>query len=217
MISLSEVWSEVQTLLGTTEAGATLDVVTAALVELAVNASVTALDNDGIERLTRHALAAGATAEQVHDTLVLVSGLGVHSLMEGSRRVAHILREQGNQTIDSPLDARRQALWDRFVSDDPYWDRMEQEAPGFLDALIRLSPGAFEAFFVYCAVPWRSKALSPTAMELISMAVDASPTHRYMPGVRLHLSNAMERGAGHAAIMQTLAIAARAPLHGGVR
>jgi alkylhydroperoxidase/carboxymuconolactone decarboxylase family protein YurZ len=138
-------------------------------------------------------------------------------LLEGSRRVADILREHGDPNIDAPLDPRRQELWARFVGNDPYWNLMEREVPGFLDALVRLSPDAFEAFFQYCAVPWRSKALPAVTKELISMAADATPAHRYMPGMRLHLLNAIQHGAGKTAIIQTLDIAARAPLHVGVR
>ncbi len=103
------------------------------------------------------------------------------------------------------------------MGSDRYWDAMENEVPGFLDALLRLSPEAFEAFFVYCAVPWKTSALSTLTKELISMAVDAAPTHRYAPGMRLHLANALRLGAGKAAILQALDIAAQAPPHRGVR
>lgn len=49
------------------------------------------------------------------------------------------------------------------------------------------------------------------------MAVDATPSHRYVPRMRLHLRNAVERGAGKVAILQALDIPARAPSHSGVR
>lgn len=217
MISMEDVRTEANRLIAALEPGEKLDELTAALVGLAVNASASTLDKAGIDSFTRKALAAGGTPAQIHETLLLVSGLGVHTLLEGSRLVAAVLREQGNEEIAAPLDPRRQALWARFVGDDPYWDTMEREIPGFLDALVRLSPEAFEAFFVFCAVPWRSRALSALSKELISVAVDATPSHRYLPGMRLHLSNAIERGAGKAAILQTLDIAASAPLHSGVR
>jgi DNA-binding FadR family transcriptional regulator len=48
------------------------------------------------------------------------------------------------------------------------------------------------------------------------LAVDATPTHRYLPGVRLHIERAVELGVGRASIREALAIAARAPLHRGV-
>ena len=119
--------------------------------------------------------------------------------------------------MTAPLDEARAALHARFVGDDAYWDRMEREVPGFLDALLRFSPEAFEAFFNYCALPWKSRALRALTKELISIAVDASPTHRYLPGFRLHLGNAIALGAGRKAILQALDIAAAAPPHRGVR
>ncbi|MCY1311013.1 hypothetical protein D9M70_612650 [compost metagenome] len=93
---------------------------------------------------------------------------------------------------------------------------MEQQVPGFLDALLRQSPEAFEAFFKYCAVPWKTAALRAYLKELISLAVDAAPSHRFMPGLRLHLANAVQLGVGRKAILQALAIAADAPLHRGI-
>ena len=148
---------------------------------------------------------------------MLVSGLGVHTLMEGSKRVAEVLRQRQDLQITVPLDQTRSRLWAQHVGGDRYWNTFEKEVPGFLDALLRLSPEAFEAFFSYCAVPWKTNALPALSKELISMAVDAAPTHRYLPGMRLHLGNAIKLGAGRAAILQTLDIAAAAPLHQGVR
>lgn len=48
------------------------------------------------------------------------------------------------------------------------------------------------------------------------MAIDATPTHRYVPGLRLHLANAVGLGATRAQLEQTLAIAAAGPEHSGI-
>ena len=217
MISLNDIHTAALAQLQGQEAGSALDDKTIALINLGLRASVTTLDVDGIEAFTHCALDAGATAAQVHETLVLVSGLGVHTLMEGSKRVAEVLRQRQDLQITVPLDQTRSQLWAQHVGGDRYWNTFEKEVPGFLDALLRLSPEAFEAFFSYCAVPWKTNALPALSKELISMAVDAAPTHRYLPGMRLHLGNAIKLGAGRAAILQTLDIAAAAPLHQGVR
>lgn len=216
MVSLDDIRAEALSSLQGKEDGGALDDMTVALINLGLCASVTALDVDGIERFTRCALNAAATAAQVHEVLALVSGLGVHTLMEGSRRVADILRQRNDPAMRAPLDEARQKLREKYVGTDRYWDVMDKEVPGFIDALLRLSPEAFEAFFVYCAVPWKTAALPALSKELISMAVDAAPTHRYLPGMRLHLGNALKLGAGRKAILQTLDIAAAAPLHHGV-
>lgn len=215
-VTLDEIRAEALALLERVPEGDDLDPVEAALINLAVRASVSALDVRGIEDHTHRALDAGATPEQVHETLVIVSALGVHTLMEGSRRVAAVLRARGCRALDAALDDHRSALRERLQGDDPYWTDFEREVPGFLDALLRLSPEAYEAFFAYCAVPWRTGAVRARTKELLSMACDATPTHRYLPGVRLHLANTLRLGAGRRAVLHALDIAAAAPLHAGV-
>jgi alkylhydroperoxidase/carboxymuconolactone decarboxylase family protein YurZ len=216
MVTLDDLTNEARAHLAGVVRGEGLDAVSAALIGLAVHASVANLDTDAIERFSAQALDAGASGAQVHEVLVLVSGLGVHTLMEGSRRVAGLLAARADPEFGAPLDSRRSALWERYVGSSGYWDAMETEAPGFLEALLRQSPEAFQAFFEYCAVPWKSAALSRASKELISIAVDATPNHRYLPGMRLHLKNAIALGVGGAAILEALAIAAAVPAHPGV-
>jgi alkylhydroperoxidase/carboxymuconolactone decarboxylase family protein YurZ len=217
LVSIDDIRAEALGLLTTVAEGEPLDELTAALIALGVRVAASALDMEGARAFTDRALDAGATAAQVHETLVLVSGLGVHTLMEGSRRVVDVLRERGDESFTEPLDVHRAALWERHVGDHPYWEEMEREVPGFLDALIRLSPDAFEAFFAFCAVPWQSGAVRHVTKELIAMAVDATPSHRYLPGMRLHLRNALQFGAGRTAVLEALDIAAAAPSHRGLR
>jgi alkylhydroperoxidase/carboxymuconolactone decarboxylase family protein YurZ len=212
--SLADVRAEALRMLKGVLPGEPLDERDAALIQLAVRAAPTALDTRGMRTCAEVALDTGATAEQVHETLLLVAGLGFHTLAEGSRRLADILRERG---LPLPgLDERRERLWERHVAGDAYWARLEAETPGFLDALLRLSPDGFEAFFAFAGVPWRAGALDARLKELMCMAADATPTHRYLAGLRLHLANALELGVGRAAVLEALAIAARAPVHGGV-
>ncbi len=214
--TVADVRAEALALLASVPDGDDLDASATALITLAVHAAVSTLDGAGTDYAIRRALDAGATAAQVHETLVVVSGLGVHTLMEGSRRVADILRERGETALDEPLDADRAALRTRLQGSDPYWDDLDREVPGFLDALLRLSPEAYEAFFAYTAVPWRTGAVRGRVKELIALASDATPTHRYLPGVRLHLANAVRLGAGRTAVLHALEIAAAGPQHVGV-
>lgn len=215
VVSLDLVREEAQRLLVGVSDGDQLDSLNVALIRLAVHASVTVLDGVGMDRAIRDALDVGATPAQVHETLVVVSGLGVHTLMEGSRRLAQALSERG-QPLEGPLDADRVALRDRRQGDDAYWIAFDREVPGFLESLLRLSPESYDAFFDFCAVPWRTGAVRAITKELSSMAADATPTHRYLPGMRLHLANAVRLGAGRVAILQTLDLAAGAPWPPGV-
>jgi alkylhydroperoxidase/carboxymuconolactone decarboxylase family protein YurZ len=51
--------------------------------------------------------------------------------------------------------------------------------------------------------------------ELAAIACDAAPSHRFRPGFRVHLKNAIKLGLGRIAIFQALDIAAAAPAHPG--
>lgn len=215
-VGVEDVRAEALALLGSVPEGDPLDAVAASLITVAVHASVTSLDVDGTDRAIRLALDAGATAAQVHETLVVVSGLGVHTLMENSGRLAAIRRERGDIGLDTPLDEAGVALRSRLQGDDPYWVDFEREVPGFLDALLRQSPEAYKAFFAYTAVPWRTGTVSGLVKELMSLASDATPTHRYLPGMRMHLANAVRLGAGRTAVLHALDIAAAAPPHRGI-
>jgi len=108
------------------------------------------------------------------------------------------------------------AKWAARVGEDPFWSAMEDELPGFLRAMLRLSPFQFDAFFDYCAVPWKSGLVRARVKELLAMASDATPAHLFMPGFRLHLANAISLGAGRRAIDECIELAACAPPHVGV-
>ena len=197
--------------------GEPLDPLTRALVELAVRASVTTMDIVGAERYMQEALDLGATADQVHEVLMLVSGLGVHTLFATAEHLHALTSERHNEQANSALDADQRLLWERYVGSDPYRQRLEDELPGFLAALIRISPEGFAAFCEYCGLPWKTKNVRAVTKELIALAVDATPTHRFLPGMKLHLRNAIELGAGRIAILEVLLIASHAPPHRGVR
>lgn len=195
--------------------GPALDEQTCVLTHIAVCSSATAMDVAGSGRYIEQALESGLTAAQIQEALTVVSGLGVHTLFEATRQLSDAVHRRNGGDLE-PFDESRQTLWDRYVGTDPYWQRMEAEIPGFLDALLRMSPETFAAFFDYCAVPWKTRELRAITKELISLAVDSTPTHRYKPGFLLHLKNAIDLGAGAVAIREVMTISAAAPLHHGV-
>lgn len=200
-----------------TPLGEQLDPLTVELIEYALRSSVTALDAQDAQHRAERALSLGATTAQLHEILLLVSALGVHSLMVGSARLARLGALAGDPTALEPLTSEQQALHRKHVGESNYWRRFEESVPGFLDALLRFSPGGFEAFFDFCALPWRKATVPALTKELISIAVDATPSHRFLPGVRVHVGNALSLGCGRHALLEVLGIAARAPLHSGVR
>ncbi len=195
--------------------GPALDEQTRVLTPITVCAAATSLDVAGSGRYIEDALDLGLDAAQIQEALTVVSGLGVHTLFESSRQLAAAVRRRAGGEV-APFAAAQQVLWDRYIGTDPYWQRMEEELPEFFESLLRMSPNTFVAFFDYCAVPWKSRALRTVTKELLSLAADSTPTHRYKPGFLLHLKNALDLGAGARIIREILDISAEAPVHHGV-
>lgn len=74
-------------------------------------------------------------------------------------------------------------LWDPFAELDPVWT---------------------EKFMAMGMHPIASGALDPKTLELIAIAVDASCTHLYGPGVRRHIRRALELGATKEQVLAVL-------------
>ncbi|MGE3744772.1 MAG: carboxymuconolactone decarboxylase family protein [Sphingomonadaceae bacterium] len=182
------------------------------MIRLGLSASVTALNRDAVRTSIDEAAKAGATAAQMQEVVSLVSGLGVHSLMATAVPIALAAQVESAQ-----FTPEQQMLWEKYVGNDPFWSDFETELPHFLGAMLRLSSEQFIAFFEYCSVPWKSGQVRARLKELIAMACDATPAHRFAPGFRLHLRNALKLGAGRLAVMKALELAAETPPHEGWR
>lgn len=73
----------------------------------------------------------------------------------------------------------------------------------------RLDPDWTESFMAMGLKPMVSGALDPKTIEFIAIAVDASCTHMYAPGVRRHIRKALELGATReeiAAVLQCVSV-----------
>ena len=91
---------------------------------------------------------------------------------------------------------RRSGNW------NPDWD-----APADLDAAY------MEKFLAMGAHAFTSGGLDPLTMEFIAIAVDASCTHMYAPGVRRHIRKALELGATREQIMSVLELVTVVGIH----
>lgn len=183
------------------------------LLNYALRASASALDVEGARHWQQQAISAGITAQQLHEVVTLMSSSGFHTFFEASRDLASL--SDPTPTVGT-LDAQRRALWERYVANRTYWDAMESEIEGFLISLLHMSPEAFEACLSYAALPFQSRHVPAVTKELIGMAADACPAHQYLPGMRMHLRNAVAMGAGRRAIEHAIQVAAASPVHVGV-
>ncbi len=195
--------------------GHALSAIDRALIRLGLACALPSLNKDASQHAIAEALALGASPQQIQEIVSVIAGLGVHSLMLTS---SLITGAAGLADADGVIlfTQQEQQIWDDRVGNDPFWHRMEDELPGFLRSMLKLSPAQFEAFFDFCAVPWQTRTVSARTKELLAMASDAMPSHRFMPGFKLHLANAIKMGASRGAIEECLKLAADAPSHIGV-
>jgi alkylhydroperoxidase/carboxymuconolactone decarboxylase family protein YurZ len=214
-LSLEELRSIAQTTLDAAPEGEALTPLERALTEYGLRCSVCVLDVPGARPFAAQALRLGATPEQLHEVLALMAGLGVHTLMTASQDLVTLASASGQPVPD--FDPASDPLWRKRVGDSRFWQSFQQRVPGFLPALRRLSPAAFETFFVIGELPTQTSLLPALTRELVSVGVDAMPTHRYLPGMLLHLDNALRLGAGRQQVLGVLDIAAGMPAAPGVR
>ncbi|MCP9969403.1 carboxymuconolactone decarboxylase family protein [Actinomadura madurae] len=183
-----------------------LDAKTKEFVYIAVDAAATHLYEPGILQHIRAALEQGATGAEIMEVLELTSTLGIHACNIGVPLLLEVLEEEGLRTEPAPLDAERERLKAEFVANRGYWHP-------FWDGLLELDPELFGAYLDFSSVPWTTGTLPPKTKELIYVAFDASATHLYRPGLKLHMRNALRHGATAEEIMEVLEVASVVGIH----
>jgi len=101
---------------------------------------------------------------------------------------------QRSSTAGTPICERLDALGEW----NPNWD-----------PIYELDPLWTEKFMAMGVTPIQSGVLDPKTIEFIAIAVDASCTHMYGPGVRRHIRKALELGATKeeiAAVLQCVSV-----------
>jgi alkylhydroperoxidase/carboxymuconolactone decarboxylase family protein YurZ len=177
-----------------------------ALVDLAIDANATHLFVPGIRRDIARAVELGATDAEIMEVLELVATLGIHAANAGVPILLEVLAETGDAPDVLDLDARQQQLKADFEANRGYWNPI-------WDGVLKLSPDFFEAYLEYSSVPWKHGVLAPKFKELIYCAFDCSATHLWLPGLKLHIRNALGHGATPAEIMEVIQIASALGVH----
>jgi alkylhydroperoxidase/carboxymuconolactone decarboxylase family protein YurZ len=175
-------------------------------VYLAADAAATHLYTPGIRQHIRAALAFGATKEEIMEVLELTATLGIHASNIGVPLLLEVLEEEGIRKGPKPLDERQERIKAEFTENRGYWHT-------FWDGLLEVDPDLFEAYTEFSSVPWRNGVLEPKVKELIYTAFDASATHLYVPGLKLHIRNAVRYGATQEEIMEVLEIVSVVGIH----
>lgn len=183
-----------------------LDAKTKELIYIAVDANATHMYLPGVRQHIQAAFKAGATPQEIMEVLELSSTLGIHAMNIGVPLLVEVLEEQGLRQGPAPLNDEQQALKDEFTGNRGYWH-------AFWDEILELDPEMFRAYTDFSSVPWKTGTLEPKVREFVYCAFDASATHLYVKGLKLHYENALRLGATVGEILEVLEIASVIGIH----
>jgi alkylhydroperoxidase/carboxymuconolactone decarboxylase family protein YurZ len=171
------------------------------LLGVALAAAATHLHRPRLELHVRRALDEGATVAEILETFELTSVLGIHATTVAVPILLEELAAVGEKVADRPLTESEEQLKAEFIRVRGYWSEL-------WDGVLALDPDFFESYFRFSAVPFEAGVLEPKVKELIYVAIDASTTHLFEPGIRIHVRNALGHGATPAEIMAVLELTA---------
>jgi alkylhydroperoxidase/carboxymuconolactone decarboxylase family protein YurZ len=172
------------------------------LVHVAVASAGTYLYEPGVRIHIRRALELGATRDEIVEVLQLTATLGIHACNVGTPILIDAYRDAGQQpaALAGELSEHQLQLKAAFERERGYWNP-------FWDGLLRFDPAFFAAYTDFSSIAWRQGPLSPKEKELIYMAFDAAATHMFLPGLRLHIDNAISYGASAEEMVEVFEIA----------
>lgn len=178
------------------------------LVLLALHATVTAIDSEGVRRHVRRAIAAGASELDVLDVLLTIVGAANHALYFAVPVLIRELQAAGHPDAEPPpAGAEAQAVKEEFIRTRGFWN--EQREP-----ILRLMPRYFAALSQVSTASWRRGSLTVKERELICIAIDCTVTHMYEPGLVIHIRNALKSGATREEILEVFQLASVIGLEG---
>jgi alkylhydroperoxidase/carboxymuconolactone decarboxylase family protein YurZ len=99
-----------------------------------------------------------------------------------------------------------ETLKSRFIAERGYWNKV-------WDQLLAEDPEFFQAYLEFSVAPSRHASLDAKTRELIFIAVDASTTHLFVPGMQIHMRNALAAGATKKEILEVLELVSVVGIH----
>lgn len=165
------------------------------LICIALNAACTYRNKSGLRQHVRAALDAGATGEEIRETLKGVSVLGIHSVAVTLPILFEEAEQSGTRPPPRPPASAGTPVIDRIKAEglfNPAWEAIYQLDPQWLEQFLAMGADLY------------SGVLPPKLVELIAIAADASCTHLYTPGIRRHIAAALTHGATIEEIMEVL-------------
>lgn len=155
----------------------------ALLVQIAIHVSVTGMNERALQHFISQALDSGISYTEIVAVFKLCTILGIHGAVQASPIIEECLERHG-QTLDEHngetpiIDSMKQA--GKF---NPAWESLDRWDPLWLDSL--LSVGLAREIV---------DVLGARTFELLCIAIDATVTHIYHPGIRRHIDAALSIG-----------------------
>jgi alkylhydroperoxidase/carboxymuconolactone decarboxylase family protein YurZ len=170
------------------------------LICIAVNAQVTHFDSARTRHHIREALRAGATRDDVNETLQLAASLGVHSMLVGVPIAHRVFEGLGVAASPDSPDERRAQLKQRFIDEKKYWSE-------HWDTVLAYTPEYFEAYLDLSGLAWTHGTLEDWFKELVYVAIDVVTTHLFTAGIEVHTAQAVRYGATPDQIIDVMTLA----------
>ncbi|HEY6397525.1 MAG TPA: carboxymuconolactone decarboxylase family protein [Solirubrobacteraceae bacterium] len=165
------------------------------LICVALNAACTHRNEPGVRRHVRAALEAGATRDEILDTFKGVSVLGIHSVAVALPILFEEAADAEVHPAPRPAETTATPVIDQLKAGglfNPAWDGIHQLDPRWLEEFLAMGADMYRG------------VLATKLVELMAIAVDASCTHLYAPGIRRHIQRALAEGATIEEIMEVL-------------
>lgn len=180
------------------------------LILFAMHASAPALNATAIDRQVKRVLAAGGTKSDMLDVLTTITGLANHALYAC---VPVLLEEMSGEAGVNDQSAEALEKLERakqhFIDIRGFWNSDR-------DPISKAMPEYFSALTNISVASWEFGALSRKEREFVCIGIDCTVAHTYLPGLRIHIRNAIREGATRDEILEIFQLAAMMGLEGYV-
>ena len=106
------------------------------------------------------------------------------------------------------MDERKTDLTKKFA------EARGGEMPQGIKRMMELDPDLFERYTEFSSLPFKKGPLPPKVKEFILIALDASVTHMFEPGLRAHMRKALELGATKEELLEVFELVSLIGIHG---
>lgn len=177
------------------------------LVAIVIDSSITHLHQAGLRNHIGHALEVGATEGEVLEAVAIASTLGSRTYFEGYAVLAEELEARGLLEKNEELTDAQRAVKETFkVGEEDFWSE------GYENAL-RIDPEGLKTFADWYRAPLTGNNIGQKDKELLWLALFASPTTAYAPGIQEHMKKALDLGATKEEIISVLELVSVIGVH----